>query len=422
MTTTRHEAGGSRTGARRLLVALGLVALAVVVAVALAGRGGGDDTAREPAAPPSTTPPQPSQDDGTAAESGDVLAWGAVPDDGEDDTASIQRALDSMVDGGTLVFPAGTYEHRDLLVVAHADVHLEGEPGAVLHATEPTRQALTLEGDRTGISGMTLTSTAVTRLVNIEHHRIVLDGGSLQEVRDVVIDGGSAAGIFVHGAEDYEITDNVVQNTLADAIHNTYGSRRGLVARNQIVNSGDDCVAVVSYVGDDRISGDIVVEDNSCIDSHARGYTVVGGERVRIASNYVEHSRAAGIYLASEPSFNTYAATDVSVIDNTIVRANHDGSLAHGAILVYGREGTATSESAAVTHPLQNRDIVLQGNRIVDTIGGPAHVSVNNQYTERIRIVDTTIEGDGDLEPILVAGGVDHEIVGTVVNGQAPAP
>ena len=47
-----------------------------------------------------------------AAHAGAVItdpAYGAVPDDGQDDTGAIQRALDAVRDGGTLVVPAGTF-------------------------------------------------------------------------------------------------------------------------------------------------------------------------------------------------------------------------------------------------------------------------------------------------------------------------
>ncbi|MBQ2028522.1 MAG: hypothetical protein II481_03685, partial [Clostridia bacterium] len=38
-----------------------------------------------------------------------VVDFGAIPNDGKEDTAAIQRAIDSLAEGGTVYIPAGEY-------------------------------------------------------------------------------------------------------------------------------------------------------------------------------------------------------------------------------------------------------------------------------------------------------------------------
>ncbi len=60
----------------------------------------------------------------------DVRAFGAVGDGEHDDTVAIQTAIGSLPDGGRLIFPAGCYLTRPLLLRSH--VTLEFKEGATL--------------------------------------------------------------------------------------------------------------------------------------------------------------------------------------------------------------------------------------------------------------------------------------------------
>ena len=124
----------------------------------------------------------------------DVLDFGTVGDGQADNTGAIQRAIDSMSGGGTLVFPAGNYVYTKQIFVSKQGVRLWGFDGAVLHASNPDHQAIRLSADATCIYGFTLTSTATNRASQLRHHRIVLESDG-SEVVDNRIIGGAAAGI-----------------------------------------------------------------------------------------------------------------------------------------------------------------------------------------------------------------------------------
>ncbi|MFC7574282.1 hypothetical protein ACFQX8_19130 [Klenkia terrae] len=99
------------------------------------------------------------------------------------------------------------------------------------------------------ISGITLDISSTSRRWDAyEQQRLRLDGASRVVVRDVVVDGSAAAGVYVGGGTSDFLLDRVtVQNTRADGIHITQGSHDGQVLSPVVRNVGDDGVAVVSY-------------------------------------------------------------------------------------------------------------------------------------------------------------------------------
>ncbi|MGD9751173.1 MAG: glycosyl hydrolase family 28-related protein [Acidimicrobiia bacterium] len=346
-------------------------------------------------------------------------AFGAVGDGATDDTAALQAAFDAAPPGARIELPSGVYVQSELLYLRGVGVTLTGPPDAEIRAVRADRQAIVIQGNGNAIERIKLSSTATERRVALEDHRILLDEGSVgTRVEQVHVDGGSAAGILAHGASDYVIRGNLVENTKADGIHNTYGSTRGLVEHNVVRNSGDDCYAVVSYRRDDALTTDVIIQDNVCEDSHARGISVVGGQDVAIARNTVTLTRAAGIYLASEDSFDTYGTQRIRVIDNTITNANHDPALQHAAIFMYARAGTAAAASGEVA--LQVQDVLVDNNRIIDTINTHGHVALNNGFVDRIVIERTTINAsDEQTPPLYTASDVgSYVFTGTVYNGE----
>lgn len=350
----------------------------------------------------------------------DATTFGATPNDDTDDTAAIQKALDSLTGGGWVELPAGNYVQAGVLRLTGAGVVLSGAQGAdasgvVLTATDPKRQAVLLTGADTAVTSLTLTSTAPDRGDALEDHRIVLDGSDGSIVTGVDIDGSAAVGIFAYGARNYTISDNVVANTNADGIHNTNGSQDGVIVNNTVQGVGDDCIAVVSYLGDGKVTSAMTIQDNTCDGTEARGISVVGGEEVLIAGNTISDTAAAGIYLASEDSFQTYAPHRIKVAGNTVTGANTDTAIDHAGIFMYARGGDATSDGAKVS--LQIEDVLIDGNAIVDTASNNG-ISINNPFARNVVIQNSAISGPKDKNPIRVVPDPDGiALEGNFYNG-----
>lgn len=285
-----------------------------------------------------------------------VQSFGAIPNDGIDDTDAIQRALNSLQPGQWLVFPAGQYEHNRALHLRVADVTLWGK-GATLNATNPADQALMLKADRDRVFGFTMTATTDYRRTEAWAARLVIYGGEvpagyvsgsvLQDNKilpAVTVTGtprsnsSSSAGILVYAGRDFTVAGNTVTRSLADGIHMTGGSRNGRVLNNTVSETGDDMIAMVTYMPTTwRTSAlanstwianylstanvkQVLVANNTVSGQYwGRGISVVGGDSITIKNNAVSNTTyAAGIMVAREEGYNTTGVNNVVVTGNTV--------------------------------------------------------------------------------------------------------
>jgi polygalacturonase len=274
-----------------------------------------------------------------------VRSFGAVGNGVTDDTAALQAAIASLTPGDVLQIPAGyTFAHSDVLDIATASVRVTG--GGTLLATNEARSSVWLDADGVTLDNVTLRmGTTTKRWDAYEQMKLRLTAHAGITVTNVTVDGSAAAGIFVSGASDFTLTDVTVKNTRADAIHMTGGSHDGRVVRPTTQNSGDDGVAIVSYA-DKPVCHHITVQSPRFYgQTWGRAFSVVGGEDVTFTDVYAERSSSASIYLATEANYDTLATKRVLVDGGTIVSANQDATVGHGAILVYsGKPGMTDSD------------------------------------------------------------------------------
>lgn len=285
-----------------------------------------------------------------------VTNYGAVPNDESDDTNAIQAAINAARAGDWVVFPAGRYIHHKSLTVLRPRVTLYGE-GAVLHASNPSDQSIMLKADGGRVYNFTLTAVTEGRRGEPWTSRISVFGldspnGYLNDIivqnnRIVPADlstgtplsnGASAAGILVVGARNFTIAGNTVRRSLSDGIHITHSSRNGRIVNNTVTETGDDMIAVVSYLNTQwrtnarssstwltehqnrTLAQDILIANNTVSDQYwGRGISVVGGKNVTIKNNDISRSAmAAGILLSREEVPSTHGVNNVLVLNNTI--------------------------------------------------------------------------------------------------------
>ncbi len=287
----------------------------------------------------------------------DVRRFGAIPDDGLDDTTAIQAALDALAPGQWLVFPAGTYHHGKRLVVRTPGAVLWSE-GATLHATNPLDQAVMLAANGASIYHFTLSAVTGSRLHAPWQSRIAvfdrvdrpthLRGNVIRGNRIIAAgapgtataNSASSAGIFVFRADGFLVAGNEVRRSLSDGIHVTAGSRNGRVLGNTVRETGDDMIAMVSYLRsghwqtetaqslastytDQRelqLVRNVLVADNDVEGQYwGRGISVVGGTEITIRDNRIARTTlAAAVLLAREASYLTWGVSNVMVQGNTI--------------------------------------------------------------------------------------------------------
>lgn len=238
--------------------------------------------------------------------------------DGSDQADALQKAFDSLRAGQRRVIAPGRYVVGHSLAVTVPQAVISGY-GATLAATNPADQTIVMSGAGSTLVGVTLAGTGTARLTTPESTKVEVTGSDVQ-VLGVTIQGGASAGIFVFGGNRIAIVGNTVRATLADGIHTTYGSTNVLVQNNTVTGTGDDLIAVVSYLGDGRLSSNVLIDHNAVSgNSWGRGITVVGGQAVTISNNTVDGvEKAAGILAAQEDSWKTYGASNVVITGNTV--------------------------------------------------------------------------------------------------------
>jgi parallel beta-helix repeat protein len=342
-----------------------------------------------------------------------VTDFGASPNNSVDDTDAIQRALNSLAPGDWLVFPPGRYVHSKSLHMKVPNTVMWGE-GATLHATNPSDQAIWIEADGASIYHFTLTAVTTTRKTTPWESRIAVFGGTNPPrlLHNNVIRGNrvvqsgdpgtplansaGSAGIFIYHATDFLVAENTVARSLADGIHITSGSSYGRVLNNTVKETGDDMVAVVSYIGAPstlasaiaanlaaRMARDlnhhITISGNTVSGQYwGRGISVVGGENVTIEHNTIDRTtHAAAVYLARETSYLTFGVRNILVRNNTItdVETTAPGYTAgvvspsatktgHGAIEIYSFVFTDEAAISTLSSALSVENIRVESNTI----------------------------------------------------------
>ncbi|NGZ76858.1 sugar-binding protein [Saccharibacillus alkalitolerans] len=286
-------------------------------------------TASIAALPAALCGPFPAAESASAsARSVSIADYGAVPDDDKDDLDAIRQAVAAAKAAGKSVYvPSGTFLYSDVIVLNGVDLIGEGE-SSVLRSTNPQKQAVQLAGSGSDIRKVKLTTVPVsTRLSSSVSARVhVTPEASNFSVTDTVIEGGSSAGIIVYGVNG-TIKGNAVRDTLADGIHITGGSANIKVENNVGRDTGDDMIAVVSYEKNGTWVKNVKIANNDVAGGHARGITVSGGTNVEIERNRIADTGGAGIFIASEGSYQTYEVRNLKVSRNEIVRDSRNAAI-----------------------------------------------------------------------------------------------
>ncbi|MGU3499491.1 beta-propeller fold lactonase family protein [Mycobacterium sp. C31M] len=272
-----------------------------------------------------------------------------------DSTSLLQSMFDALKPGDTLTLAPQTYQHSGVLTIRVAGVTINGN-GATLHATNDNTSSVQILADGVTLKDITL-SAALTgpRYYAPQHHKLVIMADHVT-VTDVTIKGSAGAGIYIDNAGYFELTDVRVIRSRADGIHMTNGSHNGVLNNPYTEWTGDDGIAVVSYVPDvGGTSRDIVI-NNPTVNgtTWGRGVSVVGGTNITYNNITVRDTDSAGVYIATEWSYDTRSVDGVRINGGTVTNANTSATVVHGAVLVYaGNAGTSirnvTFEGLTVT-------------------------------------------------------------------------
>jgi polygalacturonase len=305
-----------------------------------------------------------------------VEDFGARGDGVTDDTAAINAAVQSLSNGGTVLFESGKkYLRKGKVTVDKANVQLWGYGATILAYYAGTsgdaHSTFRLTAPGASIYGMTIISDARLRNQNGNDNAAVWTESDDNRVIDNRVEYG--AGLMFRLATHYVAARNVVYRTTADAIHTTTDSADGLVVCNTVRENGDDMIAVVNYAAKNTTPAapsihDIVIEGNDVSGNYwGRGISVMGGKNVTVRGNTITRTVAAGIIVEQEGSYHT-ANVENATFENNVIRDVQTQMPAYRAPNVTPQfTGHGGIEIAAAYGSVRG---LVVGNNVVDHVAG----------------------------------------------------
>jgi hypothetical protein len=261
-----------------------------------------------------------------------------------DNADALERAF-AAGRGQEVVLPSGTIRYGRQ--VRADSVQIRGSSGTVMAPSNPANQRIFLTGNSPAISDVAFAYHPIERNgARTERSGIWVENANNFSVTGLRLDGaaygapssGGGGNVFVRNSRGGTVANNQISYSMADAIHITGNSRDVQVTGNRVDHAGDDSIAVVNYgdgAGGVRINGNTVTDNR-----WGRGITAVGASDVQIQNNFIDgnESDGAGVYVASEPAYNTPPPRNVEISGNTIQNTGGAGK-GHGQVMLWSGAG-----------------------------------------------------------------------------------
>ncbi|WP_078900309.1 CARDB domain-containing protein [Streptomyces sp. SBT349] len=368
-----------------------------------------------------------------------ITEYGAVPDDGNDDTAAIQAAVtaDQNGDIGCVWIPAGQWRQEQKILtddplnrgqynqVGISDVTIRGAGmwHSQLYTLTPPHQAGGInhphEGnfgfdidDNTQISDIAIFGSGTIRGGGGAEGGVGLNGrfGQDTSISNVWIEHANV-GVWVGRdfdnipelwgpADGLEFSGMRIRNTYADGINFTNGTRNSTVFNSSFRTTGDDSLAVWAnrYVRDTSVD---VAHDNTFRNNtiqlpwRANGIAIYGGYDNTIENNLIsDTANYPGIMLATDHDPLPFSG-------QTLIAGN-------GLYRTGGAFWGEAQEFGAITLFAQSRDITgvtIRDTDIYDSTYDGIQFKSGGGNVPNVQISDVTIDGSNNGAGILAMGG-----------------
>ncbi|NLU51317.1 MAG: hypothetical protein GXX10_00380, partial [Clostridiaceae bacterium] len=312
-----------------------------------------------------------------------ITDFGAVPNDGLDDTAAMNNCIAAArAQGKGVWIPAGTFSFLngsrgvqgvdDTRIVILGNVTIKG--AGVWHSIlEGPFAGFMVKGSNVEFYDFTIQAEEVTRedahgVTGVESDYNTLGMKNLT-VQNIWFNH-TKTGLWLHNMDSAHIVGNRVRNTYADGLHLSKGTTNSVIEQNNVRYSGDDGIALWSQEYADVNN---TVRFNTVeLPWLANNISVYGGENNRIQDNIIRDTIAFGGGINISSNFNPMPFTGSVIVErNNLIRAGgheYNFNVDYGAIRI-----DATEDIGA--------DVIFSNNNIYDSsyqgisIHGPGTVS-----------------------------------------------
>lgn len=248
--------------------------------------------------------------------------FGAIGDGVADDQAAFVAMLAELKEGEHVILsPAVHYRHSDVITVPVKDTVWQ-QYGKMV-ATNTSRAAVQLGPNAEGTTWTGLwnetdwgTSTPVRGGTDTLTANLACWSTSRLTINGVISRLSRQCGVYLSTVKKSRLRDIDISRSQADSLHITHNCEDLDITGVNVTYSGDDAVAVVSYLRRGSGATDPLVDPCRRIRirniharySHARGCTILGGEDVVYTNIDVAYTRMAGCYMGSESGYQTHSA------------------------------------------------------------------------------------------------------------------
>lgn len=329
-----------------------------------------------------------------------VHAFGAIPNDGKDDTAAIQLAINTA----TLVdFPSGVY-NVDGLTITKQGVCLQGEPGATLVRVRQAKAANLIEL-KMGVHALTLDGLTIDGNEAEQPKRYSASVRTTLSnqitIKNCSFFRGADRAIDIRGGQEIRIQDcRFIDCGLAIPSGNNGNAisvdRNGSDRPKEVIVTGNycrgfgDCAIGVPSSDYVLIANNIVVGDPAGGKRTESGISVNSSTNCTITGNLVRDCAAGGLFLWD---MHPAPMQNISAVGNTIVNSR----------VVVG-----------FTKP-DSHSLTLVGNVLDNSL-----IGVMGDHGKDMVIVGNIARSQTHGILLTGKGHADHLITGNVLEGRRP--
>ncbi len=333
----------------------------------------------------------------------DVSDYGAVGDGATDDTVALQAAINAAAGAEIVLIPVGTYRFSSLTLPTGTRLKGFGKQASILKVLDATISGVaivnadtTLGNDNISLQDFTLDVNATARGVrgDATSDGVRISCADANRCDNILIEGVEVrdtghVGLFLTNITHAIIQDNLIYDSYRDGINVWFNSSDVVVEGNQVLEAGDDCIAV---------------------NSENVGHVGPQAQRIAIVGNVCTHRTSSAL----GGGIRVLGGIDISIVGN----------------IVRDVFGSGISAIMSVQSSFPSKRITISGN-VVDTAGDAASlsncISVGSGCQEVSIVGNTVSDGYGGgisvSSPCVVAnntirGGVDANAVGVTALGE----
>lgn len=285
-------------------------------------------------------PPPQKPDDGLS-----VTDFGAVPDDGKDDTSAFATCMEkAKAEGKAVWVPAGTFHQTQPMALDRVKVrgagswhtHLVGL-GEFKPNYFPGNVGFKLSGGDVQVSGFSVDGSLTTRSNDALQHGISGSADRFQ-IEDIWV-RHTTTGVWIGPCSNGVVRRCRFRDTYADGLNINNHSENVLVEENHSRGNGDDGLAVFAGTDKGGAAGtcrNIMLKRNTLEGQRwGNGLGIYGGDAIGVESNLIlSANRCAGITVST--GFGSWPMKGASIAGNVFIDCGGGAyNQRHPAIHIY---------------------------------------------------------------------------------------